>query len=62
MTRKLIIGANLPEYTTSHDVFVQCISSDITLNVNQTQISVHIIRRVVDNWRKRLKLINLSKG
>ncbi len=43
------------------DVFVQCTSSDITFNVNQTQISVDMIRRVYDNWRKRLKLINLSK-
>jgi hypothetical protein len=41
---------------------VQCTSSDITFNVNQTQISVDMIRRVYYNWRKRLKLINLSKG
>ncbi len=41
---------------------MQCTSSDITFNVNQTQISVDMIRRVYDNWRKRLKLINLSIG
>ncbi len=41
---------------------MQCTSSDITFNINQTQISVDMIRRVYDNWRKRLKLINLSKG
>ncbi len=41
---------------------MQCTSSDITFNVNQTHISVDMIRRVYDNWRKRLKLINLSKG
>jgi hypothetical protein len=46
----------------SYDVFVQCTSRDITSNVNQSQISVDMIRRVYDNWRKRLKLINLSKG
>ncbi len=40
---------------------MQCISRDTTLNVNQTQVSVDMIRRVYDNWRKRLKLINLSK-
>jgi hypothetical protein len=41
---------------------VQCTSSDITFDVNQTQISVDTIRRVYENWRKRLKLFNLSKG
>ncbi len=41
---------------------MQCTSSDITFNVNQTQISVDMIRRVYENWGKRLKLINLSKG
>ncbi len=45
-----------------YDVFVQCTSSDITFNVNQTSISVDMITRVYDNWGKRLKLINLSKG
>ncbi len=43
------------------DVFGQCTSSDITFEVNQTQISVDMIRRIYDNWRERLKLINLSK-